>query len=520
METVKRALVLEAANLSKQFGARPCIKGASLAVSEGEVVVLLGRNGSGKTTLLDMLGGYVRPDGGVVRIHGGRQTDRLSARGGWSGLLREWQRPLAAANGGVRRIWQDCRLFPTLTLQDNLAVAYPHHRGESAWRLTLHPRRARAERDSANARALETLRRFRLDTRKDSLGDTLSLGQEKRLAIRRSADDDGRLLLLDEPLSGLDSSGRTFAIDLIREFVSGHGRAAIVAEHQSLLDHLLPIATTILELEDGVLTPRPPRSSKVRRESADDHELSRRLGNQALDGLNIDQLPLPGGARLVRLRAKGARDPRVALAVEGLMVSRGRRPVLGAAAADPAPAAPAGITFEIAMGEVGVLFAPNGWGKTTLLEAVAGLLPVQNGSIRLHGTPVQTTSPWVRARRGVRLLRARDSLFDNLTAAETLRLFSAPADSPLASSVPETPVRLFSGGERRRLGLATLMRPAGSLTLADEPFSGLDAAALHHAWPILCPKADSAVLLAIPEQSQGDHDETTRDDALSRTCPA
>jgi ABC-type sugar transport system ATPase subunit len=164
------------------------------------------------------------------------------------------------------------------------------------------------------------------------------------------------------------------------------------------------------------------------------------------------------------------------LEILDVVVRRGCRLVVGAEVADGSKR---GLTLRIRQGELAVLQAPNGWGKTTLLNALAGLVPVETGEIRLNGRRIDQLPPWERARLGLSLLQSEKSRFGSLTVAKTLHLArvpDAPADIRLYL---DRKMATLSGGEARRVALAC----AGGteyfkVGLFDEPLTALDERAL------------------------------------------
>ena len=489
--------LLRAEGLVKRYGGRTVLDCVSVAVSEGQIIVVVGGNGAGKTTLLDILSGHTEPDSGELSIRAGEAWLDFHFPSSPFDFLRRWRRPSRLAAAGLRRVWQDCRLFPSLSLSENLLVAYPRRPGESILDLVRHPIFTyRAER-AARREGTALLDRVGLGGRGYSPGNSLSLGQEKRLAIARALETGGRLILLDEPLAGLDSQGRQLVLDLVKEFMAMPGKSVIIAEHIAGSESLMSLAAQVWELKASRLTVALGVSAPAAQAESGRNVLTNYLGAAAFDGLECDEIRLPGGACLLKLRTCGERASSSALSIRDLVVQREGKTVLGWKTADGNVQ---GLSFDLALGEVGALVAPNGWGKTTLLEAIVGLLPVRAGTVALGGFSLDGTPTWARARRGLRLLRAREVLFASLTVAETMRLLRYPI-APSLNSLSQTRVGLLSGGERRRLGLSTLGE--SRVLLVDEPFSGLDTSGIQTAWSALRPEPGSARLLAIPERMKG-----------------
>jgi len=174
------SLLLEVDGVSRSFGQVKALDNASLTVEEGSVTALIGPNGSGKTTLFNVITGYLRPDSGSVRFAG-----RDATTAGPATLYRR----------GLTRTFQQARVFPQLTVQENLVVASGFTWGE------LFGRRIRRSDAEAAARLLEE---FRLSHVADLYASELSYGQRKLLEFAAVLMSSPRLVLLDEPTAGVN----------------------------------------------------------------------------------------------------------------------------------------------------------------------------------------------------------------------------------------------------------------------------------------------------------------------------
>jgi ABC-type branched-subunit amino acid transport system ATPase component len=174
------SVVLEVDGLTKRFGGVAAVDGCSLGVSEGTVTALIGPNGSGKTTLFNLVTGYMKPDAGTV-VFAGRRVRRPD--------------PTALCRRGLARTFQQARVFGSLTLIENMVAAVQQPR-RSALRRAV----SRADRE----RALELLEEFGLVRLAGSRADQLSFGQRKLLEFASVLMGQPRLVLLDEPTSGVN----------------------------------------------------------------------------------------------------------------------------------------------------------------------------------------------------------------------------------------------------------------------------------------------------------------------------
>lgn len=222
-------VVAEALRLNYGQGAVsvPALKGISLAVERGEVVLILGPSGSGKTTLLQVLGALLRPTSGSVRIDG----TAIEA------LPEKARRELRLAYFGF--VFQAHHLIPTLTAWENVALA-----------LDLIGIRGR----SAEARSRALLDELGLGGRADAYPAQLSGGQRQRVAVARACALDAPIILADEPTASLDSASGWQVIQLLAELARQRDRAVIIVTHDN---RLRAAADRAISIEDGRIVDDP-----------------------------------------------------------------------------------------------------------------------------------------------------------------------------------------------------------------------------------------------------------------------
>jgi ABC-type branched-subunit amino acid transport system ATPase component len=503
-------VLLRAAGLTKSFGGRRVLGGVSLELREGEVVLLRGDNGSGKTTLLNILTGSLAPDSGTIHLsaNGSEETFRFPRR--WWHHMNPLDHflPERVAREGVGRSWQDTRLFRTVQLADNVAVAEPYHPGENPLNVLFRPARVKRAEAVADTEAIAMLDALGLEGRGQSSADMISLGQIKRVAIARAASAGGKILFLDEPLAGLDNDGVQAVLRLLRRLAAEHKVTLVIIEHVWNVHHILDFATTLWTLRDGALT-----SESL---EAGDNESVQENGAASLTcfqefvaGLRlIETRALPRGATLAVYRLPGREEAGAALLeVEGLIVHRGRRPVIGENR--KTVDAQSGLSFVLHDGDLAILQAPNGWGKTTLFEAVAGLLPAPRGAVRLLGKDMTRSQAWERSRAGLRLLRADKRAFPSLTVDETFAL-SGVFETPAAfASLHSQNMQQLSGGEQQAVSLGQMTASREHVYLLDEPFSALDTQHVNEmfgAVRVLVEREKTALLVALPAVEPGGGD--------------
>ena len=193
--------------LTKSFGGVRAVDGASVAFHDGEINALIGPNGSGKTTFLNCVTGMIKPDAGTVTYRGRDVT----------GLA-----PHRIARSGIGRSFQLCRVFPRLTVLENVLVAVQPHG------LLQRLRGMRNPDDVARAR--ELLSRVGIDHLEHAEARDISYGQQKLLELAGVLMGDPRTIMLDEPAGGVNPALVDRIADLVRE-LNAEGRTFIIVEH-------------------------------------------------------------------------------------------------------------------------------------------------------------------------------------------------------------------------------------------------------------------------------------------------
>jgi branched-chain amino acid transport system permease protein len=213
------APVLTLTDVHREFGGVRAVDGVSFAVRAGSVHGLIGPNGAGKTTAINLISGLMRVTSGSIKLSG-TPIERLPAH------------RIAAL--GVRRTYQNIRLFPAMSALENLLVGmHTVTRTPLAARLLALPA-ARREEASSRERGDELLARVGLPHRAKELARNLSYGEQRRLEIARALASEPRLLLLDEPTAGMNPSEADAVAVLIRS-MAAEGRTVLLVEHNMAL---------------------------------------------------------------------------------------------------------------------------------------------------------------------------------------------------------------------------------------------------------------------------------------------
>lgn len=503
----KSPVVLSAWSLRKSFGGQVVLDGTNLELRQGEVVLLRGENGSGKTTLLNILTGNLEPDAGDIHYLADSTPRTYHFPRRWWQELNPFDHftPEFVALEGIGRTWQDVRLFSAQTLRDNIAVAHPTQPGENPLAALFQRKRVRFREEQIRTNADAMLARFGLLGREDSSADRISLGQSKRVAIARAIAAGAKILFLDEPLAGLDHQGIADVLELLRTLVYEHTVTLVIVEHIFNLHHLQQFATTDWLLQGGRITVSRASEADGGGTSSSSFHITKEsqpnwLSCLVPEGAEIIDEPLPNGAQLTRIRPRGFSEieSEPVLEVKNLVVRRGTRLIDWS---NDGPGS-SGLNLTVHKGELVLLQAPNGWGKTSLLEAIAGLLSPLSGAIRLQGENLAHLTPWQRSTAGLCLIQAADNVFPSLTADENLRLARVSNVPGRIAAFHGKPVERLSGGQRQQVALAGFRSTdCTRVFLFDEPFSMLDQEAMTALQAALRPNPRYGILISLPATS-------------------
>lgn len=494
-----RTCQLRAQGLKKAFGGQVVLDGVDLELRQGEVVLLRGENGSGKTTLLNILTGNLEPDAGTIHyLADGTPRVYHFPRRWWQDLNPfDHFTPEFVAHEGTGRTWQDVRLFGSQSLRDNIAVAEPDHPGENPILALVTSGRSALREGQVNRVADTMLFRLGLVGRESSSADKISLGQSKRVAIARAVAAGARILFLDEPLAGLDRQGISDALALLDSLVGERAVTLVIVEHVFNQPHLQGLVTTDWLLAGGRLKTSIPKSG-IRKHQSDDTGQPTWFEILTTGDAEIRDEPLLRGALLTRIRRAGIfrTPPKPILEIRDLVVKRGARTVVGVDDHDQAT----GLNLTLYQGEIGILQAPNGWGKTTLFAAITGLINVSVGDILLEGHRLNGLPVWERVHKGLRALQADHNTFPNLKAREVLQLAGEPSPPAHLESLAARFCSSLSGGQKQRVALeaACTMPPNASVQVLDEPLSAFDSTASRQAIQRIAQPGRFASLLMCP----------------------
>jgi branched-chain amino acid transport system ATP-binding protein len=223
---------LDVHGVTVRFGGLTALDGVSLTAAPGQVTGIIGPNGAGKTTLLNVLCGFVKPQSGTIRF-GDRELTGL--------------RPHRLAGLGIARTLQGVGLFAGLSVIENVMVGATVHARAGFWSAMLGVPRADRDEAQLRRRALDALALAGIADRGDAKPDTLTFGMRKRVALARALAAEPRLLLLDEPASGLSEQELPELGELITRLAAD--MTLVVIEHR--MDLMMSVCDTIVVLDFG-----------------------------------------------------------------------------------------------------------------------------------------------------------------------------------------------------------------------------------------------------------------------------
>lgn len=207
--------LLKVRKLTKRFGGLAAVDGVDMDVSESEILGLIGPNGAGKTTFFNVIDGFLAPTSGEVEFDGQDIT----------GL-----KPHQVARRGIGRTFQASTLFNKITVLDNVFTGFHMSYKTSQWKRLLRAPSARHEESVLKQEALEILEFVGLESLRDELAINLSHGHQKMLDVCLALATKPKLLLLDEPVAGMNPSESETMMTLIRQ-IRERGTTVIVIEH-------------------------------------------------------------------------------------------------------------------------------------------------------------------------------------------------------------------------------------------------------------------------------------------------
>ena len=226
--------ILEVKSLSKRFGGVQALQDVSLSVQEGEIVGLIGPNGAGKTSFFNCLTGILSVDHGEILFLDGTALQNKPSHQ----ILEK----------GIARTFQNLRIFKNMTLWENVALGLHARTRSGLWDAFFRTRRFFNEEKMIFKRSVELLRFVGLEKQANEIAGHLPYGSQKRLEIARALAAEPKLLLLDEPVAGMNPVEKEELSVLIRA-IRDNGISILLIEHDMKV--VMPLSQRVVVLDEG-----------------------------------------------------------------------------------------------------------------------------------------------------------------------------------------------------------------------------------------------------------------------------
>ena len=227
--------ILTTDGLRVAFGGLTALSGVSIRVAEGEILSVIGPNGAGKTTFFNAITGTCKPSGGEVFLKGERITGMA---------------PHEIARRGVARSFQNLKPFAEMSVMENVLVGREIHFRAGLLAAVLNSAACRNDEKRHLGKARELVAFVGLERRRNTLARDLTYGEQKMLEIARALALEPRILLLDEPVAGMNPTETGFVMELVRK-IKGEGVTVLIIEHDMKM--VMGISERIYVLDHGEL---------------------------------------------------------------------------------------------------------------------------------------------------------------------------------------------------------------------------------------------------------------------------
>ncbi len=483
--------------VSMYFRGLAALQDVHMAMEAGEIRGVIGPNGAGKSTLINTISRFYKPSCGSIWLEGVNLV-RLPAH--------------AVTRQGVARTFQNLELFPAMTVLDNVLVGDHRRQRAGLWESALRAPWAVRDEHEARARAMEMLKVVGLDALWYRPARDLSFGQRKLLELARALVRRPKLLLLDEPASGLSPPVLRQFVDVVLHYREAYNMAVLLVEH--VIKVVLDLCQSITVFENGtVIAEGPPEAIQH-----DPRVLKAYLGqtveepprlHQAWTAPHISRAPHgPASHHLNGATADMEARPAA------------NRPVLLHVAEVDSYYGPLQVLRQVSLcvhtGEIVALLGGNGSGKSTMLCTISGLVRPRRGVVALAGQRLQGRRPDTIARLGVIHVPQGREVFPTLTVRENLYMGAYRRHDtvgitedlervytyfPILAQRATQYAGSLSGGEQQMLAIGRGVMARPTLLLLDEPSASLAPLVMDEIFAKLAAMNAAGLALLIVEQN-------------------
>lgn len=440
-----------------QFGGVKAAQNVSFNAQLGEVTSIIGPNGAGKTTVLNMISGFYKPDTGSIRLLtelAGLSADKI-------------------ARSGIGRTYQTSQLFDDMSVLENLLAAMQN--GQLS-----HP--FRSEKPGQRELALNLLALVGYNGSIHTQAQELPHVDRRIVEIARALAICPWVLLLDEPAAGL-SRQDTDRLETLLKTIASFGVAVILVEHDMQL--VMGVSDQVLVLDAGcpiaIGTPKEVRQNS-------------KVIEAYLGGTNYNAPPR---------KTKWSGKKEAVLFTKNLTIDYGAAPVVE------------GVNLEVNPGELVAILGANGAGKSSILQALAGLKRPINGSVGLYDQYIHNYDANEIAMRGLALVPEGRQLFNELSVKDNLLIgaYSRRDKVDLQGEMEEvlnrfprlkdrinSPAGLLSGGEQQMVAVGRALMAKPKILLLDEPSLGLSPMMIGELYDALANLREDGVTILLVDQ--------------------
>ncbi|NKX53075.1 sugar ABC transporter ATP-binding protein [Arthrobacter mobilis] len=462
-------VVLRALNVTKRYGGTQALKGVDFEVLKGRVTALFGENGAGKSTLMKILSGIEQPTSGSLELYGEPV---------------EFANTVEARDRGISIIHQELSLSPNLSVRDNIFMGRE-----------IIGKGGMVDYAEERRQTQELMERLEEPIDPDTKVADLRLGQQQIVEIARALSVNARILIMDEPTSALSASEVEVLFKVIRDLTASGVSIVYISHH---LEEAIEISDHAVVLRDGLI---------VAQAEIADVDLDWIVGNMVGRGFDLGSPP------------SRENFGEVALRIEQAMV---------ADPSNPERLAVNGVSIDVREGEIVCIYGLMGAGRTELLEAVAGRVPLAGGRVLLLGRDVAGLSIAERIQVGLGLVpedRQRDGLVQTMSVGGNLSLaslmkflkglvLSRPEEKDLVQQMirnvrvktagPGAAIGSLSGGNQQKVVIGKMLATNPKVILLDEPSRGIDIGAKSEVFGLLSELAEKGLAVIYSTSEVGE----------------